>query len=137
MADANQNQNGAGAGQNAAGAGQQPLQVKVPDDLQKGVYANAVSVNVNSNEVVLDFGYLLPNTQNPIIEVVSRINMNQRTAESFLSVLQGAMEDFKKKQSQMSANPAPTPGAVPTQEQMASAPMQTPAAPMPPLPENA
>lgn len=88
----------ADANQNPAGQAQQQLQVKVPDDVQKGVYSNAVSVNVNTNEVVLDFGYLLPNTAAPIIEVVSRINMNQRTAESFLGVLSGAMDDFKKKQ---------------------------------------
>lgn len=80
--------------QNAA---QQQLQVKVPDDLQAGVYANAVSVNVNSNEVIVDFGYLVPNRPSPLIEVVSRVNMNQRTAESFLKVLTGALEDFKKK----------------------------------------
>lgn len=95
MADTNQNQN--------PQAGQQQLQVKVPDEVQKGVYSNAVSVNVNSNEIVLDFGYLLPNTPAPIIEVVSRVNMNQRTAESFINVLSGAMEDFKKKQAAQQA----------------------------------
>ena len=141
MADANQNQN---AGQ----AGQQQLQVKVPDDVQKGTYSNAVSVNVNSNEVVLDFGYLLPNTPAPIIEVVSRVNMNQRTAESFLNVLAGAMDDFKKKQAQMAQ--APAPGAAPTgapapmpQQPMGPQPMgpapmgPMPEAPMPPYPTNA
>lgn len=99
----------ADANQNPAGQAQQQLQVKVPDDVQKGVYSNAVSVNVNTNEVVLDFGYLLPNTAAPIIEVVSRINMNQRTAESFLGVLSGAMDDFKKKQAaqQQPAQQAP------------------------------
>lgn len=97
MADDNQNPQ---AGQQAQQGGQPPLQVKVPDEVQKGVYSNAVSVNVNSNEVVLDFGYLLPNTPVPVIEVVSRVNMNQRTAESFLNVLGGAIDDFKKKQAQ-------------------------------------
>lgn len=76
---------------------QPQLQVKVPDEIQAGVYSNAVSVNVNSNEVVVDFGYLVPNRPSPLIEVVSRVNMNQRTAESFLKVLGGALEDFKKK----------------------------------------
>ena len=125
MADANP--------QGAQGA-QQQLQVKVPDDVQKGTYSNAVSVNVNSNEVVLDFGYLLPNTPNPIIEVVSRVNMNQRTAESFIGVLSGAMDDFKKKQAQMNTAPAGA-GSVP-----APAPAPAPEAPapvMPPYPENA
>lgn len=140
MADANQNQNG---GQQ----GQQQLQVKVPDDVQKGCYSNAVSVNVNSNEVVLDFGYLLPNTPAPIIEVVSRVNMNQRTAESFLGVLSGAMEDFKKKQAQQAqqqAAPAPAPAPQPMPAPMPQQPMQGPApmgpmpeAPMPPYPSNA
>jgi hypothetical protein len=96
----------ADANQNPAGPAQPQLQVKVPDDVQKGVYSNAVSVNVNTNEVVLDFGYLLPNTAAPIIEVVSRINMNQRTAESFLGVLSGAMDDFKKKQQAAQQQPA-------------------------------
>lgn len=137
MADANQNQN---AGQ----AAQQQLQVKVPDDVQKGCYSNAVSVNVNSNEVVLDFGYLLPNTPAPIIEVVSRVNMNQRTAESFLGVLQGAMDDFKKKQAQQAqqaAAPAPAPQPMPApmpQQPMGPAPMgPMPEQPMPPYPTNA
>lgn len=113
-----------GAGQPGA-AGQQNLQVKVPDDIQKGVYSNAVSVNVNSNEVVVDFGYLLPNTPNPVIEVVGRVNLNHKTAESFLNVLGGAMEDFKKKQAEADA--------------AASAPAQAAApagpAPMGPMPE--
>lgn len=101
MADVNPNPQGTQqGGQQDGSAAQQQLQVKVPDDVQKGVYSNAVSVNVNSNEIVLDFGYLLPNTPAPVIEVVSRVNMNQRTAESFLSVLAGAMDDFKKKQAQ-------------------------------------
>lgn len=98
MADAPANPQG----QNPAPAQPQqaPLQVKVPEGVQSGVYSNAVSVNVNSNEVVVDFGYLLPNTGHPIIEVVSRVNMNARTAESFMNVLNGAMEDFKKKQAE-------------------------------------
>lgn len=133
MADVNQNQNPGGQSPTGQGA-QAPLQVKVPDEIQKGCYSNAVSVNVNSNEVVLDFGYLLPNTPNPVIEVVSRVNMNQRTAESFLSVLAGAMDDFKKKQAAANAQAAaqvPMSPAAP-----AVTPLQ-PEAPMPPYPTNA
>lgn len=147
----------ADANQNPTGQGQAQLQVKVPDDVQKGTYSNAVSVNVNSNEVVLDFGYLLPNTAAPIIEVVSRVNMNQRTAESFLGVLSGAMEDFKQKQAQQAAapaapapmGPAPMPaqpmgpqpmGPAPMGPQMGPAPMGPQPmgpAPMAPYPTNA
>ncbi|MEK7146041.1 MAG: DUF3467 domain-containing protein [Patescibacteria group bacterium] len=117
MADAAANPQG----QNPAPAQPAPLQVKVPEAVQAGVYSNAVSVNVNSNEVVVDFGYLLPNTQHPIIEVVSRVNMNARTAESFMNVLSGAMEDFKKKQAEAAKKTEkPAAGAAPA-----------------PLPENA
>ena len=141
------------AGANPGDQGvQAPLEVNVPESVKRGTYANAVSVNVNSNEVVIDFGYLLPNTQNPVIEVVDRVNMNHRTAESFLNVLAGAMEDFKKKQQEAAAQaaapqaaapapapsfpseptPAPAPAPMPMPE-----PMPAPAAPLPPFPENA
>lgn len=62
-----------------------------------GKYANAVSVHVNMNEVVLDFGYSMPNTNPPEIKIIERVNLNHRTAESFLSVLQNAMLDFRNK----------------------------------------
>lgn len=139
MVDPTQTQN---AGQDPMS---QQLQVKVPDEVQKGVYSNAVSVNVNSNEVVVDFGYLLPNTPAPVIEVVGRVNMNHKTAESFLNVLSGAMEDFKKKQAEadakagMNAAPAPAPmDAMPVAPAPAPAPMPgaAPMTPPPPLPEN-
>ncbi len=130
MADVNPNPQG---GQAQGGQAQQQLQVKVPDDVQKGVYSNAVSVNVNSNEIVLDFGYLLPNTPAPVIEVVSRVNMNQRTAESFLNVLAGAMDDFKKKQAQQqTAGQANPMGQNPMGGQMPMGP--APMGPMGPMP---
>jgi hypothetical protein len=140
MADTNQNPQ--------AAQGQDALKVNIPSEVQKGVYSNAVSVNVNSNEVVVDFGYLVPNTATPVIEVVSRVNMNHRTAESFLGVLAGAMEDFKKKQQEAAAQaaapqaaaPAPAP-SFPSEPMPAPAPAPmpapAPAAPIPPFPENA
>lgn len=135
--------------QGAQGAGTpNDLKVIVPDAVRGGTYSNAVSVNVNSNEVVVDFGYLLPNTTTPEIEVVARVNMNQRTAESFLSVLAGAMEDFKKKQASANqAAPMPAPAPVAPAPMPAPTPAPAPAPmvapetavmpPMPPLPENA
>lgn len=143
------NQANAGAAQ-AQQAQNQALQVKVPDDIQKGVYSNAVSVNVNSNEIVLDFGYLVPNTQTPVIEVVSRINMNHKTTESFIKVLEGAMKDFEAKQNaanaqqqmQGNAQQAPVgmdmsqPGQMPMQNVAPNPmPMQQPQTPG--FPENA
>ena len=83
---------------NAGDAGQQPqVQLKVPEEQQSGVYANAVSVNLNQNEVIIDFGYIIPNVKPTTIKVVSRINMTHRTAESFLKVLQNAVLDWRNK----------------------------------------
>lgn len=129
MADANQNPAG-GGGHPADPAN---LKVNVTDAVKPGVYSNAVSVNVNSNEVVVDFGYLLPNTQDPEIEVVARVNLNHKTAESFLSVLGGAMEDFKAKQA-ASAQQAPAPAPMPHAQAPAPAPGPAPMPPMPPTP---
>ncbi len=98
-------------------ADQNPQQnIKVsfaPDANQAGAYSNAVSVHVNMNEVVLDFGYALPNTNPAEIQIVDRINLNHRTAESFLSVLQNAMLDFRNKMKEQQAKQAiqPTPPA--------------------------
>lgn len=153
------------ADQTQAAGGQQNLKVNVPDDVKRGTYSNAVSVNVNSNEVVVDFGYLLPNTPAPEIEVVNRVNMNHKTAESFLNVLKGAMEDFEKKQAEAKAGgapapapghvpasgsaaapthgapapspvPNPVPGPAPTHGAPAPAPGNSPTPPPPPLPNN-
>jgi len=135
MADQNQNPAGTGAGGQPVGqqsGGQQaPLKVNIPDAVKGGSYSNAVSVNVNTNEVVVDFGYLLPNTTDPEIEVVSRVNMNHKTAESFLNVLRGAMDDFKTKSSAQGAAPTPAPVGAPV-----PAPVPAPihAAPLPPAP---
>lgn len=78
------------------------IQVKVPPEHQTGVYTNAASVQVNTREVVLDFGYILPNVQPTTIQVVSRINMSHRTAESFMKVLQDSLLDWRNKMKERS-----------------------------------
>jgi len=74
------------------------LQVKFDADQESGVYANAVSVHLNKNEMVLDFGYILPNVKPTTIKVVSRVNLSHQTAENFLSILSNAILDYKNKQ---------------------------------------
>ena len=76
----------------------QEINIQIDKDEQAGVYANAVSVNVNRNEVVLDMGYLLPNVKPTTIKVVSRINLNHNTAESFVTIMQNALLDYRNKQ---------------------------------------
>lgn len=76
---------------------QNQIQVKVEPDKEQGTYSNAVSVHVNKNEVIVDYGYILPNVKPTTIKVVDRINLSHATAESFLKVLSNAMLDWRNK----------------------------------------
>ncbi len=71
--------------------------VKISEDLLAGDYANAASVHFNNNECILDFAYTIPNSPEPTLKIISRINMSHRTAESFLQVLSNALLDWKNK----------------------------------------
>lgn len=73
------------------------FKAKLSEETEAGVYANAVSVHVNANEIVIDMAYVLPNTPEPMLKVVSRVNMSHKTAESFLNVLSNAILDWKNK----------------------------------------
>ncbi|MDP2726245.1 MAG: DUF3467 domain-containing protein [Dehalococcoidia bacterium] len=75
----------------------QTININVPEKLRAGVYANAVSVTINDNEVILDLGYILPNVQPTTIEVVSRANLSHRTAEQFVSILQNSILDYRSR----------------------------------------
>jgi len=80
------------------------IQLKVDPSLEQGSYSNAVSIHVNQNEVVLDFGYMIPN-QNPVtIKLVGRINMTHQTAESLMNVLSNALLDWRNKQKELNKN---------------------------------
>jgi hypothetical protein len=76
----------------------QQIQVRVDPETEGGIFTNAVSVHVNQNEVVLDFGYILPNSKPMSIKIVSRINLTHTTAESFMKVLSNALLDWRNKQ---------------------------------------
>ncbi len=71
--------------------------VKLPEEMEGGVYSNAISVHINNGECVLDFAYSLPNSPEATLKVVSRINMSHRTAESLMTLLSNAMLDYKNK----------------------------------------
>ena len=73
------------------------LQIKYDPSIEGGVYSNAVSVSSNKNEMIIDFGYILPNVKPSTIKIVSRVNLTQNTAESFLKVLSNAVLDMKNK----------------------------------------
>lgn len=106
MADEQNQQQGGQQQQDASG---QNFSVHIGDDQRAGSYANAVSVHVNRNEVVLDFGYIQPGQQQRRIDVVSRVNLNHTVAKSFMSLLQDAILDFQnrvKEQEQQDAGQA-------------------------------
>ncbi len=84
--------------ENNQGQGQSQVQVKVDPTMEQGAYSNAVSVHVNHNEVILDFGYILPNSKPMIIKVVNRVNLSHQTAESFMKVLSNALLDWRNRQ---------------------------------------
>lgn len=74
------------------------VNLKIDSSDEKGIFSNAISLHVNHNEVIIDFGYMLPN-QNPVtIKLVSRVNMTHQTAESLMNVLSNAMLDWRNKQ---------------------------------------
>jgi len=83
---------------------QKQFKAKIPEDIQAGVYANAVSVHFNPNECVIDMAYVLPNTKDPMLKVVSRVNLSHKTAESFLKVLSNAILDWKNKNGEQPNN---------------------------------
>lgn len=74
------------------------LQIKFDNAIEAGVYSNAVSVSSTKNEMIIDFGYMLPNVDPSTIKVVSRVNLTHNTAESFLKILSNAVLDMKNKQ---------------------------------------
>lgn len=76
---------------------QKKIQVKFDSAQETGVYSNAVSVHVNKNEMVLDFGYIIPNVKPTTIKVTSRVNISHETAESFLKILSNAVLDLRNK----------------------------------------
>lgn len=83
---------------------QQQVQVKLDPAMEQGVYSNAVSVHVNANEVILDFGFILPNMKPMTIKVVNRVSITHQTAESFMNVLSNAMLDWRNRQKAATGN---------------------------------
>jgi hypothetical protein len=76
----------------------QQIQVRIDPETEAGIFSNAVSVHVNQNEVVVDFGYILPNSKPMTIKVVNRVNLTHQTAESFMKVISNAMLDWRNRQ---------------------------------------
>ncbi len=72
---------------------QQPLQVKISDEVLKGAYANMVQIGHTAEEFVLDFMNLVP----PAGTVVSRIIVSPSHAKRLSSAL---LENIKRYEEQ-------------------------------------
>ncbi len=76
---------------------QTKVNLKIEPAMEQGIYSNAVSIHVNHNEVILDFGYMMPNQDPVTIKLVGRINLTHQTAESLMNVLSNALLDWRNK----------------------------------------
>jgi hypothetical protein len=77
---------------------QPSVNLKIDPNMEQGTFANAISIHVNNNEVIIDFGYMLPNQTPVTIKLVNRVNLTHQTAESLMNVLSNAMLDWRNKQ---------------------------------------
>jgi len=74
-------------------SGAQQMQIKITDDVLKGVYANALQIGHTKEEFILDFMNLLP----PQGIAVSRVFLNPGHMKRILAALQ---ENLKKYEDQ-------------------------------------
>lgn len=77
---------------------QQQITIRMPNEMQKGVYANLVSVTVGHNEVIIDFAFHMPVAGQTQGDAVSRVIMSPEVGKKFLSAFQNAVLDFSKRQ---------------------------------------
>jgi len=76
---------------------QPKVNLKIDPTMEQGTYSNAISIHIDHNQVILDFGYMLPNQEQVTIKLVDRINLTHQTAESLMNVLSNAMLDWRNK----------------------------------------
>lgn len=86
------------------------------EEIKVGVYANAVSLHATANEMVLDFGYMVPNTNPREIQIVSRVNVPMRVADSFSQFLQDALASWKQKMEEVKLQQAKAQEQTPPQQ---------------------
>ncbi len=65
---------------------EQNIQVRIPDNIASGVYANVVNISASPNEVVLDFILHVPNQPQAILS--SRIIISKETAQQVSDLLE-------------------------------------------------
>ncbi len=71
---------------------QQQIQIKITDDIAKGVYSNAMEVKHNKDEFCLDFMNIFP----PIGAMTARIIVSPGHIKRMIGVLQENLEKYEK-----------------------------------------
>ncbi len=78
---------------------QQQVTIRMPNEMQKGQYANLVSITVGENETVVDFAFHMPIAGQTQADAVSRIILSPDVTKKFLSAFQNTVLDFEKHKS--------------------------------------
>ena len=86
----------------------QQIQVKVSDEVLKGIYANSLMVSHNPEEFVLDFMSIFPNS--PAAVIGSRLVLSPGNMKRIVSVLTENVKNYEKSFGEIKAQPAPESG---------------------------
>ena len=81
------------------------IQLRIPEDVLKGRYANIVQINTTREEFIIDFGLVNAQQGNGIIN--DRIVMNPGHAKRMIEVLQRVMEHYEKAHGTVSPSETP------------------------------
>lgn len=87
-----------GNGVRGGPTGAQPrvnLQIQAEDAVARGVYSNSALVNLNENEITLDFLYIPP--QSPVGHLRSRVILSPRQAKQLVRVLTDSMARYEQR----------------------------------------
>ncbi|OGY89308.1 MAG: hypothetical protein A3B30_03785 [Candidatus Komeilibacteria bacterium RIFCSPLOWO2_01_FULL_52_15] len=70
------------------------IQIRIPDDVLKGRYANIVRIDTTREEFIMDFGVINPQQGTGI--VTERIIMNPAHVKRMIEVLNRVMQGYEK-----------------------------------------
>ncbi len=82
---------------------QNQIQVKMPDEVLKGSYANMLQISNSAEEFILDFMNLFP----PSGIVTSRVIVSPGHMKRIVGVLQNVMEAYEKQYGKVTAQEEP------------------------------
>ena len=71
------------------------VQVRIPDNIGHGAYANIISVHANDNEVILDFVLNSPGGGSAIL--TSRVIITPSVAQKLSDILEAVLRTQKEK----------------------------------------